>query len=316
MDAASAEAHSRVTQRRIRRVKLRGPAPVPEQRLSELLIRCYDAHLSIRVDPPELLERLRPYLPPGWQPSTTTTVDCCYVLAASEPATAPSADGVYVLSADGQRLTASSELDQLLRVFEADVRLCVAVRARRWFFVHAGVVGWRGHAVVIPGSSWAGKTRLVHALVHAGATYYSDECAALDEAGHVHPYAKPLTIRSGDGQPKTRCSAEDLGGQTGVVPLPVGLVAVATYVSGAAWRPRQLTPAETTLALFEHTIRARLDPRRALKTLARVALSCRGQQGIRGEADTTVEALLSTIENIRRIGSCHASSVTVEDPPE
>ena len=48
---------------------------------------------------------------------------------------------------------------------------------------------------MIPGSSFSGKTTLVRALVDAGAVYYSDEFAALDETGRVFRYAKWLSVR-------------------------------------------------------------------------------------------------------------------------
>jgi serine kinase of HPr protein (carbohydrate metabolism regulator) len=70
------------------------------------------------------------------------------------------------------------------------VEFDIAVRARSALFVHAGVVAWRGRAVLIPGASNAGKSTLVAELVRRGATYYSDEYAAIDAAGRVHPYAR------------------------------------------------------------------------------------------------------------------------------
>ena len=63
--------------------------------------------------------------------------------------------------------------------------------------MHAGVVAWKGKAIVLPGTSHAGKTTLVTALVEAGATYYSDEYAVLDAKGHVSPYARRLSLRDG-----------------------------------------------------------------------------------------------------------------------
>ena len=79
----------------------------------------------------------------------------------------------------------------------------VAEEARRGVFVHAGVVGWKGRALVLPGKSGAGKTTLVAELIRAGATYYSDEYAVLDERGRVHPYARPLAVRV-DGRRQRR----------------------------------------------------------------------------------------------------------------
>ena len=61
--------------------------------------------------------------------------------------------------------------------------------------MHAGVVGWNGRALLLPGRTLSGKTTLVAELLRAGATYYSDELAVLDARGRVHPFPKPLAIR-------------------------------------------------------------------------------------------------------------------------
>src|SRR5205085_12389371 len=112
--------------------------------------------------------------------------------------------------------------------------------ARRRPFVHAGVVGWNGRAIILPGKSMSGKSTLVAALVRAGATYYSDEYAVFDAQGRIHPYARPLSLRGEEGAPAKRCPAQELGGTPGNGPLRVGLVAAADYRPGASWRPRPL----------------------------------------------------------------------------
>jgi hypothetical protein len=66
---------------------------------------------------------------------------------------------------------------KILDAFENHLQLWVAEGAPRHAFVHAGVVGWRGRAMVIPRSSHSGKSTLAAALIRAGATYYSDEYA-------------------------------------------------------------------------------------------------------------------------------------------
>ena len=91
------------------------------------------------------------------------------------------------------------------RALAAHAEPLVAERAPNHLFVHAGVVGWEGRAIVMPGASFAGKTTLVQAWLEAGATYYSDEFAVLDRAGRVHPFARPLTIR--DGNDRRRLAA-------------------------------------------------------------------------------------------------------------
>ena len=48
-------------------------------------------------------------------------------------------------------------------------------------------------------------------MVRAGATYYSDEYAVIDDTGLVHPFARPLGIREEGSYVQTKCAAEALG---------------------------------------------------------------------------------------------------------
>src|SRR5690348_5169542 len=93
--------------------------------------------------------------------------------------------------------------------------------SRRELFVHAGVVAWKGQAILLPGKSYSGKSTLVAELVRAGATYYSDEYAVLDRRGRVHPYPRPLTLRNGAGGP-VGASLPALANVRLWKPLPVG----------------------------------------------------------------------------------------------
>src|SRR5205807_988768 len=152
-----------------------------------------------------------------------------------------------------------------LELLESYVRLRVAERARARIFIHAGVVGWQGGAILLPGQSSAGKTTLVAELVRAGTLYYSDEYAVVDSKGRVHPFAQPLAMRGPEGGPQIKCPVEQLGGQEGQAPLSVRLVAITRYEAGAVWRPHQLTRGEGILALLEHTVAARRKPATVLQ---------------------------------------------------
>ena len=117
----------------------------------------------------------------------------------SRQADPASATGAFVLTAagevklDGRPVgSASADDGSGLAALEAALRAHVALQSPDRIFVHAGVVAVRGRAIVLPGTSYCGKTTLVAALVRAGATYFSDEFAVLDERGAVHPYPKPL----------------------------------------------------------------------------------------------------------------------------
>jgi hypothetical protein len=203
----------------------------------------------------------------------------------------------HLLYADATQLERTLDLGAALEGLESDLHFRVALWARRRLFVHAGVVGWRGRAILIPGASRSGKTSLVAALVRAGATYYSDEYAVLDARGRVHPYARPLALRAADGEarPSNKVAPEALGGRAGTAPLPVGLVVASVYRPGARWRPRVLTPAEGVLALLEHTVLARVWPELALKTLQQVVATAATLKGARGEAEGVTRALLERV---------------------
>ena len=151
-------------------------------------------------------------------------------------------------------------------MLETEIRQSVAASAARRTFVHAGVVGWRGRAILVPGRSRSGKTTLVAELVKAGAVYLSDEFAVLDGRGRVHPFAKPLSIRGPGGcdvHARAR-RAEELGGTVGTRPLPVGLVVLAEHRPGASWRPERLTRGQAVLEMLAHTVPARLRPEASL----------------------------------------------------
>ena len=217
----------------------------------------YGLRIGIRVSSPEIMDRIEGVLPPHTKPARGPRVGCLYSLIVSGTKVGSNIRRFNILYADAVQLVRTKDTDQVLEALERDLQLYVAERARRRVFVHAGVVGWRGRAIVIPGRTMSGKTTLVRALVRAGATFYSDEYAVLDERGRVHPYPKPLSMReNGGGRPK-KILPEALGGTIGVRPLPVGLVVATSYRGGARWRPRQLLPGRAVMALLAHTVSVR-----------------------------------------------------------
>lgn len=93
---------------------------------------------------------------------------------------------------------------------EGNAKVFLAGRLRRRVMIHAGVVTWRGAAIVLPGASGAGKTSLVIELVRLGARYYSDEFAIVDAGGRVFPYARPLCVRRRPGSLAVRVPWQSL----------------------------------------------------------------------------------------------------------
>ena len=183
-----------------------------------------------------------------------------------------------------------------LELFSRDVMLYVANSAPHRVFVHAGVVGWRGRALLLPGQSFAGKSTLTAALVRAGATYYSDEYALVDEDGWVHPYARDLRMREPGEFEQTCLPVSSLGGHVGVVPLRVAQVVFATYAKGSAWTPKELTPGFALLELLRHAIPVQRTPARVLSTLDRMLDGARAWAAERPDADVTARVLLASMD--------------------
>jgi hypothetical protein len=247
----------------------------------------YGLTIGVRTNEPRILPHVAKLLPPGWRSSTASRVDRLYSLVVGGPARGLGLRRFTLLYADAMRLARSLEVPEVLRALESDVQLYVAAGARRRLFVHAGVVGWRGRAIVIPGRSMSGKSTLVAALIRAGATYYSDEYAVFDDQGRVHPYPKALSLR--DGSVAARADVPRPGRAT--APLPLGLLAVTRYRRGARWRPRPLSPGRAWIELLAHTVAARRHPARALSVFTRALAGTTALKGARGEAAEVVDAV-------------------------
>lgn len=204
------------------------------------------------------------------------------------------ASRVFELEYDAALIRRASDLGELLDAFEDHAKTQTACQAKGVLFVHAGVIGWCGRGIVIPGRSGAGKTTLVRALLEAGADYYSDEFAVLDGEGQVHPYALPLSIRRSGARP-ARCSAETIGARVGTTPIGVDLIVISEYRFNARWQPRVLSKAEALLALMENTVAARQPPQHTLPLLRQTVLRGRGIRSPRGDARGIVERLFAEL---------------------
>jgi hypothetical protein len=136
-----------------------------------LSFRAHGARIGIRVNDPWVLGRIPACLPPGWKASKLPMVDLLYSFWLGGHGTRPGVRNYHLLYDGSVRLARTLDLDEALEHLGSALHFGVAIAARRRLFVHAGVVGWRGRAILIPGRTCSGKTTLTAALVRAGATY-------------------------------------------------------------------------------------------------------------------------------------------------
>lgn len=265
---------------------------------NSLSLRSYGVRIGISSDDTSILQRVCEHLPHDWKSTTSATFDRVYSLA-TEKGPRRNSRRVHVLhGGDDLELARSDDLDVVMERFESDVRIFVAEMAKHRVFVHAGVVAWKGKAIVIPGRSYSGKSTLVAELVRAGATYYSDEYAVFDSRGRVHPFAKPLELREEGEYAQTKVSVAELGGHSGTKPLPVGLVLMTQFKSGARWRPRKLTSGKGVLEILFNTVSARRNPERAMATLQLVTAQAEVLKGVRGDVAEAVPSILDRVEKL------------------
>jgi hypothetical protein len=239
-------------------------------------LRAYGLRLGVRVSTadrlPEVLARI-----PAYRVSRSALVDVMFSLQDNACWT------------DHRLGARAGTFDLLLEAFEAALHRHLIADARGYQFVHAGCVGWRGRAIVVPGHSRAGKSTLVQALVRAGATYYSDEFAVVDRRGRVHAFPTLLRLRRDDG------TSERVAVPPGrrQEPLPLGLVVRTWFEPGATWQPRRLASGESMLALMPHAGRANSAPAAVMAALARAIATAGGVESPRGEADLAAAGILA-----------------------
>jgi hypothetical protein len=259
-----------------------------------LAVEILGVRIGLRCDDVQLLHDATERLPPLWRACASPVVDSLFSIRAGGPGKSRGVSRYYLLYEGAVPVARTRDRQELLDRVASTVDLTVAERTTERLFVHAGVVGWRGCGILIPGPTFTGKTSLVTALLSAGATYYSDDCALLDEKGRVHPYPKPLAIREQGTARQRSLSPEEMGATIGGEPLPVRLIAFTHYVHRARWRPRRLSPAQALLALLEYTSAVRSRPLAAMEILGRAIGGATVLAGARGEAAETAALLLDS----------------------
>ena len=258
-----------------------------------LSLNCAAFGVQFRLDAESdaLLAKMLERAPFGTQTSVDSFAD-------AEPFAVVSRRGVvgYQLLAGGKIVAENEELQPILDRLAIDLMVHVANYAPDRVFLHAGVVGWQGRALILPGASFAGKTTLVAELVRAGATYYSDEYAVLDQSGKVHPYARDLQMRQNGTHAQTPVTVAHLKGTAGATPLAASRVVFTQYLESGHWAPEPVSAGMAILEMLRHAIPVQRAPARVMAVLATMMESATALRSERGEASEAAHALLLAME--------------------
>lgn len=206
-------------------------------------------------------------------------------------------NGMLRLTRDGEALASGRSRQKFFKFLDGIIRITVAEFAPDRVFMHAGAVGWKGKAIVIPGDSFKGKSTLVAELVRSGAEYYSDDFAIFDKDGLLHAFPRALAMRNASQTFKDyTLTPEDLGGKTGTTPIPVGTILVTGYSPDADWKPEILTAGQGILAMMPHTLSLSRQPEFALRVLNYVVNSATIASSPRGTAEKFAKILLNFVD--------------------
>ena len=261
-----------------------------------IAFNAYGLRIGIRVDKAWALEPLMKALPFGATLAKRPYVDYLYsiIVAGGD---GPHPRRFNLIYGDAFRIGKSERFDDIVEAMEQEISLFIGEMSKNRIFIHSGVVGWKGRAILLPGPTRSGKSTMVAALVRAGARYYSDEFAVIDEKGRVHPFARPLALRQeGDlrGQP---VDITAFGGREGRTPLQVGAIVFAPYAKGSAWKPEAISSGQALLGLLENTLSARSHPERALDVLGTLTQAAACFYSERGDADPVAVRVLNLVES-------------------
>ena len=111
----------------------------------------------------------------------------------------------------------------------------------------------------------------------------------IDERGAIHPYPRPLRLRTEEGRIRRRIAQPQRDA------LPLAAVVLTEFAAGAHWSPRPASHVDALLGVLANTVAARDNPRRVFDIVRRAVRGATVLAGPRGEAAETAHVLLHAV---------------------
>ncbi len=263
---------------------------------AQLNFEAYGTRIGMRsntIDTIENVEKmLSNILPTGWNEIDGSVLDFIFSIIVQKRKSKKN-----VFYKNGELILENFSPKDILQIVDSYIRMTVGEHSKDYVFLHAGVVGWKGKAIVIPGSSFSGKTTLVAEFVRRGALYYSDDFTVLDKNGYVHPFPRKLSLRGIiDDYRQLDFAVEELGGMRGTEPIPVGIVLLTKYKKKAKPKLKEVSSGEGMMAGLENSLSVRQNPARVLKVLRKALNKARIYKSPRNEAGEFVDICFDFFE--------------------
>lgn len=209
-------------------------------------LECDGAVVNISTDHPSLPSVLKEHLPSfKLNPAAAdSSADISLITRGGAQA-----NGLY---SNGETALKFDVFDESLTEFIADKILMILAKVSlpAKIYLHGGGIVWNGLSILIPGTSYAGKTMLIKEFIEAGAEFYSDDCIILDADGNMLPFPRDLAVRTESG--RIFRNAAHFGAQTGTDKIKVALILFAQFSAGAVWKPEVISPGASVLRLMDN----------------------------------------------------------------
>lgn len=205
--------------------------------------------------------------------------------------------GGFAICINAQRI--SSAIDSGGAALAAVKALDDAVVAnlRNLRAVHAGAVSLKGKALLIPGSTHAGKSSLVAELIRRGGELLSDEYALVDEEGRIHSYPRPMLLRNGSPQ-QSLVLPQDLNASFAHRPVPARWIMALDYDPQTGWNIKEISQGEAVMLLLCNTPHEMEQSPQMISYFSRLAAQVVCYSGTRGDvADAADRVLELTSQN-------------------
>ena len=245
-------------------------------RKSEFGIDAFDSSIRVECANSEIRDALDRYLFPTLPRSRSILGPPDVSLAVD------SIDSRFRVSIDHQVAAFADTIHDAVRAAVKGIDDVLIHRITSYRAVHAAAVLIQGRALLIPGSTHAGKSSLAAELLRRGATHFSDEYALIDERGFVHSYPRPLLIRSG-GHLQSLVLPQELNSSFVTQPSRVGWVVAVEYVPDGAWSIGEISQAEAVMLLLRNTPHEMTQSPQMVDFFRSVVSEAACYQGTRGE---------------------------------
>lgn len=248
-------------------------------------LKCYGSVINIRSDREGFKSELLKYLPVFEQSDSFEYSTKAVSLVTREE---QNINGLYY---NNERVSEFEKFEgeAVESVADKILMIMAVVSLPSKLYLHAGAVVWQGLGILIPGTSYSGKTTLVKEFIKAGADYYSDDCIILDEGCRMLPFPRDLAVRTENG--RVHRSAEFYGAKNGVEGTRIDLILFPEYAPDAVWKLVKLLPGESVLKLMDnlyYRASVGLAPAKIVEFLSDLTKQTQIFGGTRGEASEVV----------------------------